>query len=45
VADLKGEVITCDCRYDSLDPVMGESGKSLGWYPPHPVQAGFRQVC
>jgi hypothetical protein len=29
VAGVKGEVITYDCRFDSLDPAMGEPGKSL----------------
>jgi hypothetical protein len=29
-AGVKGEVITYDCRFDSLDPALGEPGKSLG---------------
>jgi hypothetical protein len=30
VAGVKGEVITYDCRFGSLDPARGEPGKSLG---------------
>ena len=30
VAGVKGEVITYDCRFDSLNPAQGEPGKSLG---------------
>ena len=30
VGGVKGEVITYNCQFDSLDPAMGDSSKSLG---------------
>ena len=30
ISGVKGEVITYDCQFHSLDPPMGDSGKSLG---------------
>ncbi|KPK30578.1 MAG: hypothetical protein AMJ66_09300 [Betaproteobacteria bacterium SG8_40] len=30
ISGVKGEVITYDCQFDSLDPAMGDSDKALG---------------
>jgi hypothetical protein len=30
IASVKGEVITYNCQFESLDPAMGESDKTLG---------------
>ena len=30
ISGVKGEVITYDCQFDSLDPAMGDSNKTLG---------------
>ena len=30
ISGVKGEVITYDCRFDSLDPAMSDSAKTLG---------------
>jgi hypothetical protein len=30
ISGVKGEVITYDCQFDSLDPAMGDSDKTLG---------------
>jgi len=30
IGGVKGEVITYNCKYESLDPAMGDADKTLG---------------